>query len=59
MSEIIISEYLNKPVVTAFIDGKFEYLKIVTASELGNIYIGRVENIVKNIDAAFVKYEEH
>ena len=25
------------------------------ASQLGNIYIGRVENVVKNLNAAFVK----
>jgi len=28
----------------------------LSASEIGNIYIGRVDNIVKNINAAFIEY---
>lgn len=58
MAEIIISKYMNTPVVTAFIDGKLEYLSFVRESKLNNIYVGRVDHIVKNIDAAFIKYHE-
>ena len=56
MSEIIISEYLNTPVVTAFIGNKMEYLSFVRDNELGNIYVAKVDHIVKNINAAFVRY---
>lgn len=58
MAEIIISKYMNTPVVTAFIDGKLEYLSFVRESKLNNIYVGRVDHIVKNIDAAFIKYHD-
>ena len=58
MSEIIISEYLNTPVVTAFIGNKMEYLSFVRENELGNIYVAKVDHIVKNINAAFVRYDK-
>ncbi|WP_026512968.1 ribonuclease E/G [Butyrivibrio sp. LB2008] len=58
MSEIIISEYLNTPVVTAFIGNKMEYLSFVRDNELGNIYVAKVDHIVKNINAAFVRYDK-
>ncbi len=58
MAEIIVSEYKNVPVVTAFIDNKLEFLQFVRKSELHDIYLGRVDYIVKNIDAAFVRYRD-
>ena len=58
MSEIIISECLNTPVVTAFIGNKMEYLSFVRDNELGNIYVAKVDHIVKNINAAFVRYDK-
>ena len=58
MAEIIVSEYKNCPVVTAFIDNKLEFLEFVRKSELHDVYLGRVDHIVKNIDAAFVKYRD-
>jgi ribonuclease G len=58
MSEIIISEYLNTPVVTAFIGNKMEYLSFVRDNELENIYVAKVDHIVKNINAAFVRYDK-
>jgi len=58
MSEIIISKYLNTQVITAFIGNKMEYLSFVRDSELGNIYVGKVDHIVKNIGAAFVRYDK-
>ena len=58
MSEIIVSEYLNTPVVTAFIGNKMEYLSFVRENELGNIYVAKVDHIVKNIAAAFVRYDK-
>ncbi|RKM57172.1 hypothetical protein D6853_03920 [Butyrivibrio sp. X503] len=56
MADIIISKYKDTPVVTAFIGNKMEYLSFVRESDIHNIYVGRVDHIVKNIDAAFVKY---
>ena len=56
-AEIIVSTYRNTPVVTSFIQGKLEYLSFVRKSELHNIYLGKVDHIVKNINAAFVKYD--
>ncbi len=58
MAEIIVSSYKGTPVVTTFIDNKLEFLSFVRDSEIHNIYVGRVDHIVKNIDAAFVKYAE-
>ena len=58
MAEIIISEYKHVPVVTAFIDNDLEFLQFIRSNELNNVYLGRVDHIVKNIDAAFVKYRD-
>ena len=58
MAEIIVSKYKNTPVITAFVDNKMEYISFVRDSEIHNIYVGRVDHIVKNIDAAFVKYAD-
>ena len=55
--EIYISEYNNIPVVSTFVDGKMEYISFVRDTDTGSIYIGRVDHVVKNIDAAFIKYD--
>ena len=55
-AEIIISEYSKTPVITAFIENKMEYIAFARNSEYQNIYIGKVDHVVKNLDAAFVKY---
>ncbi len=54
---IVKAEYSGIPVVTALIDNRIEYLSFVRDSELSNIYVGKVENVVKNINAAFVRYD--
>ncbi|MBO6242564.1 MAG: ribonuclease E/G [Butyrivibrio sp.] len=56
MAEIVTSAYHGAPLVAAFIDNKLEFLEFVRKKELNNIYIGRVDHIVKNINAAFVRY---
>ena len=56
--KIIISEYKSAPVVTAFIDDKLEFLSVVRESDLNNIYVGKVNHIVKNLDAAFIRYKD-
>lgn len=58
MAEIVISKYLDTPLVSAFIDNKIEFLEFIRQRDLHNIYLGRVDHIVKNIDAAFVRYKD-
>lgn len=58
MNTIVTSTYNQIDVVTAFIDNKLEFISLVRDSELGNIYVGKVDNIVKNIDGAFIRYEQ-
>ncbi len=58
MADILIGEYAGFPVVSAYKDNRLEYLSLVHESDLGSIYLCRVDNIVKNIDSAFVKYGE-
>lgn len=52
---IITSNYKSLPVVTALIDDKLEFLSFVRSSDMGNVYLGRIDHIVKNLNAAFVK----
>ena len=54
-ANIILSEYKKTPVVCGFIDDKLEYLSFARDSELNKIYIGKVDHIVKNLDAAFIR----
>lgn len=48
---ILCAVYENKVMIQAGVSGKKETL-------LGNIYVGRIDNIVANINAAFVKITE-
>ena len=56
MAEIYTSKYRDIPVVVAYVDNNMEYLSVVSKNTVGNIYLCRVDNIVKNIGSAFVKY---
>ena len=58
MADIFVSNYDNYPVVSAYIDNKLEFISVVRDSVLGDIYLCRVENILKNIDSAFVRYRD-
>lgn len=55
---IVKSSYGNLPVVTALVDEKLEFLSFVRQKEIGNVYLGRIDHIVKNINAAFVRYSD-
>lgn len=59
MSKLIITKWQGG-ILTALVSGKRTFsLNLepqVHVSELNNIYIGKVKNIVKNIDSAFVEY---
>ena len=56
MTDIFVSKYEEYPVVSAYIDNKLEFLSIVRDSVLNDVYLCRVENILKNINSAFVRY---
>ncbi|MDF2845375.1 MAG: hypothetical protein K0R00_3801 [Herbinix sp.] len=52
----------NDAIISAFFEGKDLVQVSLNASEeagiLGNIYLGKVKNIIKNINAAFVEIED-
>lgn len=55
MNKLVITDYENQILEAFYTDGKLMDLMLFDRqSILGNIYVGKVENIVKNIDAAFV-----
>ena len=56
MADILLSKYDDLPVVATYIDGKLEHLSVIHDSDRGNVYLCRVDNIVRNIDSAFVRY---
>ncbi len=58
MSELIITKWKNHITAIGLIDDKVQYLNILDQIDrTGNIYVGRVENIVTNINSAFVRFE--
>ena len=56
MADIFVTEYNNFPVVSAYIDNKLSFLSLVRDSELGSIYLCRVDNILQNLQSAFVRF---
>lgn len=61
MNELVITSYQKHKISAFFEDGKMTQVSAFSEEEgrrLGNIYVGRVEHIVKNINAAFVNIEE-
>ena len=62
MSGKLIVTKMNDNIVTALYEGN-QMIQVNVdreeeVSSLGNIYIGKVKNIVKNINAAFVEIAE-
>lgn len=60
-NKLIISKH-DKKIISAFFEGKDMVQVSLNASEepgiLGNIYLGKVKNIIKNINAAFIEIAE-
>jgi ribonuclease G len=60
-NRLVITKQDNK-IISAFFEGKDMVQVSLNASEeasiLGNIYLGKVKNIVKNINAAFIEIAE-
>lgn len=56
-NEILITELNNQKMFFALIDNRLEYLEVFDEESLtGRLFVGRVENIVSNIDSAFVRF---
>ena len=57
-STVCITKYNNKIISFLDVNSKIEQLSITDTQNdiLGNIYIGKVKHIVKNINAAFVEF---
>lgn len=60
IKKILITEYLGYPLTAVEEDGKITAFSVSEEEEsiLGNIYIARVQNIVKNIQAAFLTFAD-
>lgn len=59
--EIVITEYEQYLITAAYINGKMDSLDIsdkCNPSAAGNMYIGKVKDVVKNINAAFIEYQK-
>ena len=59
MTDIFVSNYDKYPIISAYIDDKLEFISVVRDSVLNDVYLCRVENILKNINSAFVRYGEN
>ncbi len=61
MNELVITNYKNSIISAVFEDKKMIQVSACRKKQsacIGNIYVGRVDNIVKNINAAFVNISE-
>lgn len=61
MNELVITGYKGNGISALYENGKMKQVSAFRPqqfSEIGNIYVGRIDNIVKNINAAFVNISE-
>ncbi|WP_051656640.1 ribonuclease E/G [Butyrivibrio sp. AE3004] len=59
MSEIIITDFFENTAIIGIHDNIVEYLDFpYTGDRTGNIYVGRVDNIVSNLRAAFIRFDK-
>lgn len=61
MNELVITKYQGKEICAVFIDGKMITVNVIDTTsnhELGSIYVGHIDNIVQNINAAFIRINE-
>lgn len=56
MDQLIVTKYNERSMTVLLSDGHCRSLTVESSDDslLGNIYIGKVKNVVKNINAAFV-----
>lgn len=55
-SDILVTNYKDFPVVATYVDNELQHLSVLHGSDLGDVYLCKVTNVVKNINGAFVKY---
>jgi len=60
MSELVITNYTNSTICAVYENKDMAEVSVFGKKEslLGNIYVGRVDNIVKNINAAFINISQ-
>lgn len=61
MFSLVITEYNDKILSAVYENGKMVEVSLEneeSSSIIGNIYVGRVESVVKNINAAFVEFSK-
>lgn len=61
MSKLVITHYENRIASAVYENGKMAEVSLEdgkSSSVIGNIYVGRVESVVKNINAAFVEFQK-
>ena len=61
MNELIITNYKNSTICAVYEDKIMTEVSVSRKKDnhLGNIYVGRIDNIVKNINAAFVNIQDN
>jgi len=62
MNELVITNYKNSIISAVYEDKKMVQVSACRKKQtacVGNIYVGRIDNIVKNINAAFVNISEN
>ena len=59
MDQLIVTKWKDRSLTALLSDGHCRSLTLESGDEslLGNIYIGKVKNVVKNINAAFIDLE--
>lgn len=55
--ELMITQYENHTCACYYEDNQLTELQLITPSILGNIYVAKVQNVVKNLEAAFVEIQ--
>ena len=55
--QIILANYKGSNVITGFINNKMEFLSFERNTHINDIYIGKVDHIVTNLNAAFIKFD--
>ncbi len=62
MNELVITTYQGREISALFNDGKMTTVNVINTTlshELGSIYVAHIDNIVTNINSAFVRINEN
>ena len=55
-TKLIITNYKDNLISAKYIDDDCLYINICSNDNVGDIFIGRVENVVKSINACFIEF---